>query len=364
MFLARIVFFRLYESPRYLVHAGRPQEAVKALQMISRFNGSDLSIELDDVVDHRHPSQETACGQVVSTTAVGNATKTVDDVHRSSAIPIIQNTTEVDETSPLGTPPDEDVVPFGSSLVADYHATGETVVPDSLPSEGQTEDLKKGSNDVEEEESEDAPLNPGAISPSRRGRRSRSTFSTSSRALAEQKGRKARLRGVFPRWLADPLDAWTDRVVMVLSPEWLRTTLLVWSAWFGMSLGAPLMLTCFRPRSELTYTSAFTMFNVFLPKLLESTPSRSAIIKPKSLEESLWDVVVFTIGGCPGAIVHQLLHMYRHITDSRLAWRTPHRVFVRPQVVLGREHSCYRPDVHHLYDGAIALGCPSDNSWH
>jgi hypothetical protein len=250
MFLARIVFFRLYESPRYLVHAGRPQEAVKALQMISRFNGSDLSIELDDVVDHRHPSQEGACGQVVSTTAVGNATETVEDVHRSSAIPIVQNTTEVDETSPLGTPPDEDVVPFGSGPVADYHATGETVAPDSqrpLPSEGQTEVLKKGSNDVEEEESEDAPLNPGAILPSRKGRRSRSTFSTSSPALAEQKGKKARLRRVFPRWLADPLDAWTDRVVMVLSPEWLRTTLLVWSAWFGMSLGASLMRTCFRP---------------------------------------------------------------------------------------------------------------------
>lgn len=277
--------------------------------MISRFNGSDLSIELDDVVDHRHPSQESACEQVVSTTAVGNAIKAVEDVHCSSPIPIVQSTTEVDETSPLGTPPDEeDVVPFGSGLVADYHAIGETVAPDSqrpYPSEGQTEDLKEGSN-VAEEESEDAPLNPVAILP-RKGRRSRSTFSTSSRALTEQKGRKARLRGVFPRWLADPLDAWTDRVVMVLSPEWLKTTLLVWSAWFGMSLGASLVRST--RRSGLTHFSAFTMFNVFLPKLLESTPSRSAIIRPKSLEESLWDVVVFTIGGCPGAIVRRLLHV-------------------------------------------------------
>ena len=106
------------------------------------------------------------------------------------------------------------------------------------------------------------------------------------------------------------------------------------------------------------------MFNVFLPKLLESTPSRSAIIQPKSLEESLWDVVVFTIGGCPGAIVRRLLPMYRHVIDSRLVWRTPHRVFVRPQVVLGREYSCYWPHVHHLYDGAIGLGCPPDDSWH
>ena len=48
------------------------------------------------------------------------------------------------------------------------------------------------------------------------------------------------------------------------------------------------------------------MFNVFLLKLLEmrsssgSTPGEQ---KQKSLEEAMWDVVIFTIGGCPGAIV-------------------------------------------------------------
>ncbi|KAF9441248.1 hypothetical protein P691DRAFT_813326, partial [Macrolepiota fuliginosa MF-IS2] len=55
MFPARIVFFHLHESPRYLVHAGRSQKAVKSFQMISKFNGSDLEIELDDVADHRPP---------------------------------------------------------------------------------------------------------------------------------------------------------------------------------------------------------------------------------------------------------------------------------------------------------------------
>lgn len=58
------------------------------------------------------------------------------------------------------------------------------------------------------------------------------------------------------------------------------------------------------------------MFNAFLPKLLEKRlekmPSdvrsvagfRSA---ESSLEASLWDVVVYSIGGCPGAIVSTLL---------------------------------------------------------
>lgn len=52
MFLARIAFFRLHESPRYLVHAGRPEEAIVSLQMISKFNGSELSLSLEDVADH------------------------------------------------------------------------------------------------------------------------------------------------------------------------------------------------------------------------------------------------------------------------------------------------------------------------
>ena len=45
----------------------------------------------------------------------------------------------------------------------------------------------------------------------------------------------------------------------------------------------------------------YTMFNVYLPKLLEARNSVGA--EPKSLEGTLWDVVIFTIGGCPGAVV-------------------------------------------------------------
>jgi len=74
---------------------------------------------------------------------------------------------------------------------------------------------------------------------------------------------------------------------MVLSPEWLRTTVLVWATWWGMSL-------------------AFTMFNVFLPKLLESSSNSEgdgAPVIPKTLEDTLWDVVIFTLGGCPGAVL-------------------------------------------------------------
>jgi hypothetical protein len=74
---------------------------------------------------------------------------------------------------------------------------------------------------------------------------------------------------------------------MVLEPEWRRTTLLVWITWWGIML-------------------AFTMFNVYLPKLLETRRVMS-FAEAGSLERTLWDVVIFTIGGCPGAVVRFIL---------------------------------------------------------
>lgn len=42
------------------------------------------------------------------------------------------------------------------------------------------------------------------------------------------------------------------------------------------------------------------MFNVYLPKLLEK---RLGATGEGSRKEALWDIVVFTLGGCPGALV-------------------------------------------------------------
>ena len=125
----------------------------------------------------------------------------------------------------------------------------------------------------------------------------------------------------LPSWLRRPLWAWLDRVMMVLSPEWLRTTILVWAVWCSMSLGEQSS----RFLSSLScliaiISSAYTMFNVYLPKLLE-TGSAATVLGAevphapgaKTLEQSLWDVVIFTVGGCPGAIVR--------LTSTRLKSR-------------------------------------------
>ena len=51
---------------------------------------------------------------------------------------------------------------------------------------------------------------------------------------------------------------------------------------------------------------AYTIFNVYFPKLVELRLGKEAI--GGSRTKVLWDVVVFTLGGTPGAIVRNFLY--------------------------------------------------------
>ncbi|KAL0961499.1 hypothetical protein HGRIS_006441 [Hohenbuehelia grisea] len=301
MFIARMVFFRLHESPRYLVHAGRPQEALESLQMISRFNGSDLTLELEDVDDH-HPA--------TSSPDIGRgADRDKDESPRSTG-----GTSEIVFDAESG---QARQVSSPSPPVASYHATGESNAPlgshlfSSSPEQQHlAPSLEDGGTYRKEQgllpsistqrdsvsflpegtagqSNPSTPSSPSRPRPrpsmhSRQGTRMSTASARSRRRSSFYENNKACAK--LPRWLRKPLWAWLDRVGMVLSPSWRRTTLLVWAAWCSMSL-------------------AYTMFNVFLPKLLESSPAAGALAGAKSLQDSLWDVVIFTIGGCPGAIL-------------------------------------------------------------
>lgn len=60
------------------------------------------------------------------------------------------------------------------------------------------------------------------------------------------------------------------------------------------------------------------MFNVYLPKLLEARSNSGDNGAPKSLNDSLWDVVIYSVGGCPGAIVSLIPFSPKHFVGSDL----------------------------------------------
>ncbi|KAI0826913.1 MFS general substrate transporter [Trametes gibbosa] len=310
MFLARMVFFRLHESPRYLVHAGRPEEAMESLQLISRFNGEELQLDLEDIEDTVLP--------ILPTTITDDA-NTAEDPRQDADAPTIIPVSHVAERS-------EDALhdPTGASshyssmsepdVALDAHSFGPPLSTHSQQHSAASHDQFPPSPlsvspssatpfiprvpsapEMPTHNDERPPVRPRAYSSTHpSSRRLSRRMSTASTFIESKTGGVCR---ALPRWIRRPLMAWIDRVAMVMSPEWLRTTLLVWAAWWAMSL-------------------AYTMFNVYLPKLLETRSlSGEPGGAPKSLEDSLWDVVIYSLGGCPGAILGAWL------IDSRLGRR-------------------------------------------
>jgi len=103
------------------------------------------------------------------------------------------------------------------------------------------------------------------------------------------------------------------------------------------------------------------MFNVFLPKVLERRLGGMNPPQPQpsvnytsgiqsadsSLEDSLWDVVIYSVGGCPGAIVSALTRNYRTESSpmtfrSNAGRRISRRIILRSTVVLSGKHLPHR----------------------
>ncbi len=351
MFLARIVFFRLHESPRFLVHAGRPQDALESLQMISRFNGSELELALEDVVDRiSHPSNppQPSIQTENSSTPLFDADGEIADSPKELTAPHAPTNASM----PLSPSQPEGVE--NTPLIKDYSAMGESDAPlaahtserhtfsyQTSPESPRTilPSLSRPSAEEEEGLVDGTQVPPAHPRPPRTlpGRAdTRTSVRSSFYEVAD------RAWWALPRSIRRPLRAWFDRFTMVLAPEWRRTTILVWGAWWGMSL-------------------AYTMFNVYLPKLLETrqgdmrtsaprqTPSQAHVQGMDALERTLWEVVIFTIGGCPGAVVRYLCRACRSLTFK------PHLVgrVVNRMASAGQEAgSCGE----HVFDGSTLWG--------
>jgi len=189
-----MVLFRLHESPRYLVQAGRPQEALESLQMISKYNGDNFTIAIDDVDDTQQPprSEEEEERPFLST---GRS----DEEHSASPSP--NN---------------------------NYHSTGES-------------ETRLDGHAFVTPATEHVPPKEHSRRPTLTNTPIQRRVSTISTASSHYVG-KTRICAGLPRWIRKPIQGMWDRVATVMSPDWIRTTLLVWLAWFSMSLG--IFLSC------------------------------------------------------------------------------------------------------------------------
>lgn len=332
-FLARIVFFRLHESPRYLVHAGRPEEAIVSLQKISQFNGSELSLDLHDVIDRpcvvgtppidcdlnaggsnaevQHPdpiSHKQRSGlRVLFDAEQDEGRGSIDANERDPFVAPEERTRTSGSVSPERVHYDS----TGSSNTPLQGHSFVTPVSENQPVPWATP-ADRSSSDAEEPEHKPSRTNSRGTAP---------RLSTSCSRRSSLHEVKNRVCWALPRWLRRPLWAWLDRISLVLGPEWIRTTLLVWAMWCFMSLGEKMFFVrCVLHRSlrsDRCFT-AYTMFNVFLPKMLEMRSGNASDAVPATLESTMWNIVIFTIGGCPGAIVgtfhrHYFVQRFNHI---------------------------------------------------
>lgn len=89
---------------------------------------------------------------------------------------------------------------------------------------------------------------------------------------------------------------WCAQMAKLFSPKWRRTVITMWIIWGAMAF-------------------AFTMFNVWLPAVLESRQGKS----DDAIHGALRDVVLYSVAGCPGSLVSGSCCCHRwRLTGDRL----------------------------------------------
>ncbi|TKY90420.1 hypothetical protein EX895_000418 [Sporisorium graminicola] len=258
---ARVVFFRLLESPKYLVHAGRPQEARDILQRIHRYNGgATISLRIQDVEDHG-PSgvSDRACDLENSQHSLHQR---ASDAHEG------------------------DAATNGRNRVRDsYAADDEEDAGDLSGREASSRPLLERAVEREEDgNSQKGDQDPNTIHPQHAN-------PSGSCAPSIDPHLPPSLTWLPRSWHPSAADL-ASRYSEMFSPEWKRTSLLIWIIWGGMSYG-------------------FTTFNVLLLKLLEQrydSPKHATVQAAgepddASIRRALVDILVYSLSSLPGSLI-------------------------------------------------------------
>jgi hypothetical protein len=228
---ARWFLFRLHESPRYLVSAGREAEAVVVLRAIANFNDHSIDIQRADVL------VEGPCDRGNEDEGEDTNTKRTDlsdldndfpDAAERSPLPRYGDLGAEDEDSPRSSttynsvgirpaPMRKHPIRTGSAFynasvaASPAEGTGGNAFEESfgrgLDGQGEEEGLVDGKPVGREE---------------RRGRRN----------LGERRG------GIWHRpreWV----KSWREQMGKLFVPKWRRTVILMWIIWGSMSFGKP-----------------------------------------------------------------------------------------------------------------------------
>ncbi|PWN49151.1 MFS general substrate transporter [Violaceomyces palustris] len=228
-FVARVVFFRILESPKFLVHSGRKDEAKQILQRIQKFNGGEpMNLRPSDVVDD------------------------LDHVR-------IVEPADAVASDPTGPSPGPVRLDCSSQLNIDTK-TYQTI--------GSDPPLPEVRENIHHAEDHDQLL------PSEH----------SQDQGVQDQGSSIWLPRVWTSLFFDLSMKYAE----LFSDEWKRTTTLIWIIWGGMSF-------------------AFTMFNVFLPKLLQDKYGNPGSDTSGDSRKAMEDYLFYSASSLPGSLISAYL---------------------------------------------------------
>jgi hypothetical protein len=263
--------FRLQESPRYLVAHGREDEAVIALQAIATYNDRPMDISSEDV---QGGESDPAPESVPMRDKKNSELPTPDPMYYGES-----------ETSPLPDFGDSGSSPNisrsgsrASGLRYDAIGNGPAPPPRQTP-------LRTGSafyaptpgvEDVED----------GLARQVRRSIEEEEALMDGTQLANEKRGWRdwGRDRNWMSWW-----DSWVKQISRLFVPQWRRTVILMWIIWGSMSFGTWTHL------QNLNWNyiddEAYTMFNVWLPAVLESRAKGEG---DEAIKQALQEFVLYS----------------------------------------------------------------------
>ncbi|WWC87375.1 uncharacterized protein L201_002264 [Kwoniella dendrophila CBS 6074] len=296
---ARTFLFRLQESPRYLVSNGREAEAVVALQAIATYNSNSIDVQRADVqtnedlaidLDHDYEERDKKNSEL--------PTPEIEDTHEregeSSELPRWTNQINIDKNNDnrqgryggLGYGTHK----FNSSGRKEPLRLGSSFYSTSTPAIIEEDELNRNQFENSFAAATSASYDGELPEDDVNGDGERQVLFDSNdnddeqSNAQEKKWRRKRTDSNDDRWHEKPLvwwESWLKQMKKLFVPQWRKTVILMWIIWGALSF-------------------AYTMFNVWLPSVLESKATGEG---DEAIKEALGDYVLYSLAGCPGSII-------------------------------------------------------------